>query len=140
MPSTGKPRISWAMAYWNARTHASVLGPKTPSTFSVCPFLLFRKLAWSCTARTAGPVLPWCTVTTRARQVAPATTPVAGRWRARWNATTAALVLGPDTPSTISLAPWALKLLRTSKPRGGDGVQHVRIVEGQVRFVFLGGV
>src|SRR5215472_6986941 len=41
-------------------------------------------------------------------QVAALTTPVAGKPLDRWNAITAALVLGPNRPSTTSLAPRAL--------------------------------
>ena len=78
-----------------------------PSTSSVCPFLRLRKLIWSWTARTAGPVLPRCTVTIRARQVAAPTTPSPSGCRERWNLTTAALVLGPNGPSTASRAPRA---------------------------------
>src|SRR5579872_1633518 len=107
MPSTRKPLTSAAIAFWKARTDASVFGPNRPSTVSVRPPVRFRKLIWSWTARTAGPLLPRCTVTASDRQVAAWTTPVAGRPFLCWKATTAALVLAPNTPSTASLAPFA---------------------------------
>src|SRR5260370_31473555 len=113
MPSTRKPRTSAAIAFWKARTDASVFGPNRPSPVSVRPSLRFRKLIWSCTARTAGPALPRCTVTTSARQVDAWTTPDALRPLACWNATTAAAPGGhaygvtpdrlrPTTPDRIS--------------------------------------
>ncbi len=46
-------------------------------------------------------------MTSSARQVAACTTPDPPSPRACWNAITAALVFGPNAPSTASLAPWA---------------------------------
>src|ERR1700751_3710893 len=43
----------------------------------------------------------------RVPQVFALVTPSAVRWCARWNATTAALVFEPKTPSTVSFAPRA---------------------------------
>src|ERR1700752_3023574 len=107
MPSTTNPGTCADIARWNARTAASVFRPNTPSAVSVCPPELFRKLIWSCTARTAGPLLPRFTATTSAFHVPALTTPLAGRWRECWNAITAAFVLAPKEPSTTSLAPCA---------------------------------
>jgi hypothetical protein len=107
MPSTLNP-VTWlAIAFWKARTDASVFGPNRPSTASVRPSFRFRKLIWSWTARTTEPALPCFTVTTSARQVGAWTTPEPPRPSACWKATTAALVFGPNIPSTVSLAPCA---------------------------------
>jgi len=77
------------------RPHGGLcLRPEDAVMVSVWPLRLFLKLIWSSTARTVGPVLPIRTVMIRARQVAASATPLAARWRARWNAITAFLV-GP---------------------------------------------
>ena len=113
-----------------------------PSTVSVWPFLLFLKSTWSCTARTADPVLPR-DVMIRARQVAASATPLAVRWWARWNAITAFLVSGPNAPSVAEpgaagveqvlqradgdLRPGAVRSL----PQDGPRLQRLRLDGGR---------
>ena len=50
IPSTRKPATSAAIAFWKARTDASVFGPNRPSTARVRPSFRFRKLTRSWTA------------------------------------------------------------------------------------------
>src|SRR3954451_12244684 len=115
MPSTTRP-----MAPWKARTTASVLGPKAPSTTSR---LAMRELAWLCTARTARPLAPDATWMTSAGQVWLPTMPSAARPWPDWNCWVAPVVSGPKIPSTLSEAPCALSrycTVRTFSPVAGD--------------------
>jgi len=102
MPSALNPS-----ACWNPRTQDWVFWPKMPSTFSECPFLRLRKLAWSWTARTADPV---AAELDRDDKRAPGlrTDHAAGGQVVRaLERDDADLVFAPKIPSTVSFAPRA---------------------------------
>ena len=92
MPSEVSP-----CADWKLRTALSVAGPKSPSVATELPCLT----SWTWSAWTAGPVLPWRTVLTRAENVAGPAMPSADRPRDCWKAVTAALVPLPKSPSAV---------------------------------------